>query len=259
VLPWPPCLDMAFNKLLNDLDWMIVDVGETSAATGVPAYIHGRFIPSLRLLRESTKARADLLPPMLFSLFGAQQVGYPKDVVTWRDEASLEMGVKARIAVIQEERQHIASAEAADSYFMSASLRKEAVFLSYSGQDRDFASDFIAALKSKFQQVFDYRNPDENPAGQSWMETIFNRLSTAPIGVALLSPSYFESGNCLHEGQQLMAAVDAKRLRFFPLKLHNEKFDMPPWMQNIQYLRLWEYPRPGLAVDAIIRQLDQRL
>ena len=51
VFPWPPRLDMAFARNMHNLDWAIVDLGPKSSEAGIAAYLHGRFVPSMRLLQ----------------------------------------------------------------------------------------------------------------------------------------------------------------------------------------------------------------
>ena len=52
----------------------------------------------------------------------------------------------------------------AEGYFRTAALRKEAVFLSYSGKDSDAATRISAALRKKFEDVFDYKDGKSIPA-----------------------------------------------------------------------------------------------
>jgi hypothetical protein len=252
-LAWPPRLDMAFARVLETLDWIVVDVGDASAATGLVAYLHGRFIPALRLRRIASPASSAPGSLLVESLYGAYEVGYRKDIVEWYDDATLRAGVQARIDNIMAERQRIADIREAERYFGSAALRKESVFVSYSGQDETLAAPLIAALKRRFQQVFDYRDKGASiPPGSHWIETVFQRLSTSPVGIILLSPDYFESGNCVHEGQEMIALTDAKRMTVFPIKLRPGDLALPPWMTVLQYLRYWEYSDAVKMVDVVV-------
>ena len=44
-----PVLDRDAFILIQELDWAIVDIGKDMAETGLPAYLHGRFVPMMRL------------------------------------------------------------------------------------------------------------------------------------------------------------------------------------------------------------------
>jgi hypothetical protein len=259
VMPWPPRLDMVFAQVIETLDWVIVDVGDDAATTGIVAYLHGRFVPSLRLLRllrMPASGSPAVTSQLIEALYGAHEVGYRKDIVAWHDDASLQAGVGSRVENIMAERLRIADRSEAERYFNNAALRKEAVFVSYSSRDDAAAAPLIAALKARIQQVFDYRDKAESiPPGTHWIETVFERLAAAPIGIALLSPDYFLSGNCVHEGQQMVALSDAKRMTVFPIKLYAGNLASLSWLTAIQYLRYSEYASAAAAVDTIIAQL----
>lgn len=98
---WPPVLDSAFERKLRILDWILVDVGQVSAASGIIGYLHGRFIPMMRLLQvspdASREARCNLQTETLFS---AYEVGYSKDIIRWSDEATLQTELAGRLAIL---------------------------------------------------------------------------------------------------------------------------------------------------------------
>jgi len=77
---------------------------------------------------------------MALILYGAHEVGYRKDIVQWHDDESLQSGLRARVENIISERLRIADQPEAEAYFNSAALRKEAVFVSYSGRDEAIAT-----------------------------------------------------------------------------------------------------------------------
>jgi TIR domain len=254
VLPWPPRLDSGLASTLDQIDWAVVDLGEQSTATGIVAYLHGRFIPCVRLIQTPP---SEALPPVATALFGAHKVGYPKDIVRWTDAETLQSGMRARIQTIIDERRHIGTIAEAEAYFQSAALRKEAVFVSYSGKDRDLAGTVVSALKRKFQEVFDYQDGAAITAGTPWMKTIFERLSVAPISVPLLSANYFQSKNCEHEALQIMARHDEGRMHVIPIKLYDKELALPPWIESLQYLRLWTYEGPDATIKALVDHLEK--
>ncbi len=46
-----PKLDGKYLGELETLDWAVVDIGEATCEGGLPAFLHGRFLPQMRLLR----------------------------------------------------------------------------------------------------------------------------------------------------------------------------------------------------------------
>lgn len=252
-LPWPPVPDGAFLSTLETFDWMVVDIGANACATGLPAFLHGRFMPQMRLVRAD---RGDTRSPLETSLLAPYDAGYPKDIIRWTDEASLGKEFAQRLSTLYEPRRYIGTPEEARAYFAGAALRKETVFLSYSGEDREYAAALAAVLRQRFQQVFDYRDQGESIVpGRRWIEEVFDKLSASAVGVALVSQAYFASGNCEHEARHLVALADSRKLRLVPVKIKAGDLELPSWMQDLQYLRGWEYGSPEALAERIVAAL----
>ncbi len=253
-LRWPSALNRDSYALFSDADWVIVDTGEEMARTGIPAYLHGQFVPMLRM-RRFPADQAETQPSVLEkTLYGDIEVGYSKDIVAWNTHENLKAGLQERLFTIKGDVRRIGNMLEAEKYFQSAALRKDAVFLSYSGKDRDLAADISAELKKHFQTVFDYRDGESIRPGEPWMNEIFKQLSSSAIGVPLLSENYFNSGNCVHEAQEMIASYDSKKMKVLPIKLYKDALTLPPWIQNIQYMRYTEYP----AVQDIVKEIIRR-
>lgn len=252
ILAWPPVLNRASFGLFNDADLVIVDMGEDMARTGLPAYLHGQFVPMMRL-RQTVDLESSTPSPMENVLFGDVEVGYRKDIVVWNSEQSLETGLQERLSTLKANTSLICTIDEAKTYFQSAALRKEAVFLSYSGKDRDLAADISRELKKHFQKVFDYRDGTSIQPGQPWLNEIFEQLSASAIGIPLLSEHYFASGNCEHEARELVAHYDNKKMKVLPVKLYQDAIKSPVWMQHIQYLRYTDFSKPEDAVKEIVK------
>lgn len=254
ILRWPATLNRDSYALFHDADWVIVDTGEEMAKTGIPAYLHGQFVPMLRM-RRCPPDQAEAQPSALEkTLFGDIEVGYNKDIVAWNNHEKLKADLQERLLTIKGDVRRIANMLEAENYFQSAALRKDAVFLSYSGKDRDLAADISAELKRHFQTVFDYRDGQSIRPGEPWMDEIFKQLSSSAIGVPLLSENYFNSGNCVHEAQEMIASRDSKKMKVIPIKLYKDALNSPAWIQNIQYLRYTDYPGVQEVVKEIIRR-----
>jgi hypothetical protein len=259
ILRWPPVLGSAFAAKLSAFDWIVVDIGGASAASGIVAYLHGRFIPMLRLMKVPAGIPVDRSTPLIDTLFGGYEVGYPKDIVRWSDEETLQTEVKKRINILDVQQEPVATLLDAQQYFRRAALRPEPIFVSYSGEDADVVGELISALKKRFKRVFDYRDAGQSiPGGASWMAEIFKQIAERPVGVLLYSPSYFKSDNCLHEAREMLARRDSreKKMRLVPVKLQQGALEIPPGFGDIQYLRSWEYPNAAALVNSIIQSID---
>jgi hypothetical protein len=244
---WPPVLDGETLTQLQQADWAVADVGHRSAA----AYLHGAFVPTMRLMRTSQQPGRD---EEIGFLYGGVEVGYVEDIVTWSSRRSLEEGLRQRLSSLNVDVRRINTTTEADEYFRSASLRKETVFVSYSGRDEQAAAELVACLRDTFQRVFDYRDGESIRPGQPWLEEIFGQLSASAIGIPLFSASYVESGNCLHELRQMVAQRDSARMQIVPLVLA-EGVEIPDYTRDLQYLPRWKYDRAQDVVDAIVKAL----
>ena len=253
-VPFPPSLDRDSLTLLGETDWALADLGEATAP--MAAFLHGAFIPTMRLLRVPRKTRAS--DPSCFeqALLSSTEVGYSEDVLRWSDSSTLERGLDDRLVSLDAPVKRLNTAEEAGDYFRGASLRKEAVFFSYAGKDAEFADRLSAGLKSCFQLVFDYRDRESIQPGGAWIEQIFAQLSESAIGIPLLSESYFASGNCRHEAEDMVARRDAGAMQIIPVKLTEDPLPLPAFLQNIQYLKGWEYQSPDDLVAELVRLIE---
>jgi hypothetical protein len=255
VMEWPPMLGSALAAKLQALDWIVADIGGASAVSGIVGYLHGRFIPTLRLMQIPAGIPLGQSTPLIETLFGGHEVGYPKDIVGWSDEETLQTEVEKRIEILHARQKSVATVSEAQEYFRSAALRNEAIFVSFSGEDEEVAEELTAALRQRFQEVFNYRDGKSIPGGSPWMEEIFAQIAARPVGVLLYSPSYFKSGNCLHEARAMLARRDRGEMKVVPVKLHQGKLEMPAEFDDVQYLRKWLYPDPAALVDSIIQAI----
>lgn len=247
---WPPVLDRDVFIMMQELDWAIVDIGRDMSESGLPAYLHGRFVPMMRLKYSPAGKRASASRFEQMIVAGSK-AGYAEDILAWRDKNTLLTGIKQRIRAIKADVKRISTAAEATEYFQGAARRKEPVFVSYCGQNKDKGSILSAELKRQFQKVFDYRDGESIRAGNEWLDEIFDQLSAASIGISLLSEDYVQSDNCMHEARELVANRDNKRMKFVPIYIAGEKFKTPSWMRSTQYLT-WSN---ALSVEALVQQI----
>ncbi len=248
----PISLNSKLFRLQERIDFAIVDHGNAVATSGIPAYLHGRFIPMIRVKcnKENLELDSDGLNTFLYE---GVEVGYKKDLIKFDTEDALLKELAIKLEIINSKVRRINTFDEAYKYFNSAILRKEVVFVSYSGQDIDIAKEIIKYLKNYYQTVFDYRDGKSIEPGKPWLPEIFDKLALSAIGINLLSTSYINSGNCMHEAQQMVAQRDSKKMRIFPIKLDSEKFDSPNFINSIEYMRVVDYPTIKDLVSEIVR------
>lgn len=256
-IAWPPIISQDLIKALESIDFIVVDVGDPTMGTGVVGYLHGRLVPMLRLVKGTASIQYLRKKRSYAGLFGGVSVGYPKDILAWNDARVLREGLERRLEIITQPVQRISTAEQAEAYFLSANLRKETVFVSYAGKDSEVADRLIALLKNRFQEVFDYRDGKSITPGEPWLKEIFDKLSDASLGIPLVSENYLQSGNCMHEAQEMVAKRDANEIAMIPVKITERKIDRPTWMRNRQYLHTYDYPDLETVVEKLVMFFDR--
>jgi hypothetical protein len=256
-LRWPPKLNMDYLADLEALDWVILDVGQAAMNSGIVGYLHGRFIPMVRLLKGVQSIEQIQGQTSYQGLYGGVEVGYYKDIITWDNLERLGQKLDERLLSLTAPVRRISSRAASEAYFREASLRKPFVFLSYSGKDAELASQISAELKKRFQKVFDYRDGESITPGEPWLKEIFDKLSIAALGIPLVTSSYLQSGNCEHEAQEMVAERDSGKMAMIPIKLYKEdSLDLPTWMRNRQYMHVYDYPDIPSMVDKLLIFFD---
>lgn len=216
--------------------------------------MHGQFIPLLRLRHQLP---TDLNPPARSVvedvLFGGLEVGYGKDVITWRTLDDLCEGLVEHLDTIGREPEWIGDRDRAIAYFTSAAKRKERVFLSYAGEDAEQGAQFAAELGRYFQDVFDYRRAGVIQPGEPWLDQIIDQLAATAVGVILISRHYQDSSYCRDEARRLYDAYLAKRVLLHPVKLDDAR--VTGLLGTIQYERLRD-AHPAPIVQNLLRRLD---
>jgi hypothetical protein len=255
VMDWPPVLTPEWMGQVREFDWMVLDIGAESMASGIVGYLHGAFVPSMRLLYDADPSQPQ---PPDSSLYAGVTVGYKKDTIRWSNLDTLTVEIRNRLKSLNFGTRRLSTLNEAVDYFLEATRRKEPIFVSYSGVDEDLSAELRMALRKRFQQVFDYRDGKSIAPGQPWISAIFDQINRSAIGIPLLSSNYVASGNCLHELRDIVALADQGKLSMVPVKLRRgDDFKNPPEIRSTQYARLWEYGSAEKLVDWIVDNLPQ--
>lgn len=251
-LELPSVISPEFLLKVWQLDWAVVDVGATGTAEAVLAYLHGQFLPMLRLRRVPQAGAPAQVSALERILYGSFKVGYPEDIHDWHDLDSLGVALRNAYAAIDREEAYISSADEARRYFTRAEKRKEHVFLSYSGEDRAKVAPIADILEKRFQKVHDYRR-DSIPVGTNWYDEIVRQVSTSPLGIPFLSSSYLKKPYCLDEAERMASRHIEGKMTVLPVNLDDA--EPPPVLDRIQYLRAARFPEPASLVEQLIARL----
>ncbi len=250
--PWPPGVDAEFFGMLQTSGMVLVDISGKDDPYGLAQWCHAQGIPSIRYLHESSD------PSPLEGTIFSNEAGYPKDIIRWTDAADAAAQTARRLQIIEHPAVLLASAKQAEAYFQLANRRPQSVFLSYRSKDTPAAAPIAAALRTRFSGLFDFQDRVSIPAGKDWLQTISRKIDESQVGVALLSPDYFESPRCTAELQQMIVKADEGNYTLVPIRLI-DKFDMPGQYKVAQHLLASGYPTPAALVQEIERLLELNL
>jgi len=212
-------------------------------------------VPTMRLLRVQDAS----LMETPSTLYAGVNVGYRKDILRWTNSETLRSEFVKRLNSLNSGTRRLSTPDEAASYFLEATRRKEAVFVSYAGEDEAESENLRDALRKRFQQVFDYRDGRSIPAGQHWITAIFDQLGRSAVGIPLLSSNSAASLNCQHELEQMVALADDGKMQVVPIKLRRgDDFKLPGIIQTTQYARSWEYRTASELVDWIVANVSAK-
>jgi hypothetical protein len=205
-MSWPPSITPGWISDVDASNWIIADVGAESMATGVIGFLHGAFVPTMRLMRVETAKDAEprLMPES--ALYGGVEVGYRKDVARWWDTATLitEIVNPAYAGRCNPPFRHTGRGTR-----LPRRLRNEGrVFISYPAPTKG-NEDLRAAFVRRFQEVLTIGTANRLPR-PALDRSNLNSLSS-PVCVPLLSSTYVASGNCIHELDDAVPCVTPKR------------------------------------------------
>jgi hypothetical protein len=241
-----PSINEKFIGQLSEIDFFILDPLEFPVHEG---FLHGVFMPMIRICYCED---LDVVLP-INPLIDSFEVGYPKNIVKWNLHNDFQQSLINQFATIFAPVKRFATQKESIDYFEKAERRKEVVFISYSGENRDEISQIITLLKKKFADVFDYRDKGNSIIpGKPWVKEVFESLSKSSIGIPIYTEHYFKSGYCEHEYVDMIALRDSGDLTILPIKLNQAPLDVPAELKSTQYLRRWEFDDDTELIEKIV-------
>lgn len=256
----PQQLDMRTLSRIDRLAWAVIDVGPENMTNGLAGYLHGLGLPLLRLARNTAETDVMALSSVQ-GLYGGQDAGFKKDIVCWTDLDRLHKEFEKRLLLLRHPKRTLFSGEEADAYFAQAAKRTESVFVSYCDEDSERARPLINALKSRFQEVFDYRDRELHLGGD-WRFEMFARIASAHVGISLLSRNYIKSEYCLTEANHFAQYRIEEGMAVIPLFVSNERISIPknlPSFAGLQYMRVSEFKDTKAVVRKIEDSIDEQI
>ncbi|XP_064602108.1 uncharacterized protein LOC135468030 isoform X2 [Liolophura sinensis] len=136
---------------------------------------------------------------------------------------------------------------------LKASSVQYDIYLSYSTMDEERVNIIKMILAKRYKSIKVFSDKQEMWAEQAWQEAMYEKMTACKRIVALLTPAYLESPNCL---EQFNIALCCTRLQSLilltPLYLENVS-SMPVYMQLVQYIDCRANP-PEWPIEKLLSQ-----
>jgi hypothetical protein len=263
ILRWPPVLDRTTFRQFNESKLVLIDFSPEIYNTGINSFLHGRFIPMIRLLAQ-TKSDLDKNTIGTNFLFGGLEAGYSSDLVVWDNEENLLDLLRQRLSAIKRSVKRINNFNEAKIYFESDApvRRNEQLFISYSGEDIVFTKELSNLLKGHFDKIFDYKDGDSISVGEHWSRKIRDELSKTDYVIPLFSSHYLLSKNCRDELKLIEEFYKEGNgtLKILPFILEEPKEleheQLPDFISALQYKRVSAFKSVEEIKDKILRKIS---
>jgi nucleoside phosphorylase len=217
-----------FALRLDECDFILIDVGSKSIPTWVYPFLHGRFIPTVRLMHQAT-ADDRKAAPVLDNDDALTAAGVMDEVVIhWSTSDELITQLERQVEKLFQLRRPFLSEEEGLRYLRSLGRRKESIFISNAGEDNNFASGLVRALNLQNILPFHYVYENQLTLGKDWHEELKERVRSSQLFVPLISEAYWESEWCKEEYEIARHLEGQGLLTMYPYFLDDSKQPQVP-------------------------------
>lgn len=206
---------------LDAYEAVILDVRGDQLPEWVFAYVHGRLIPSLKLVRvKPHEVPAELvLPPLVEGLRMDDNEPGVESVIYWREADDLLDQLTQAFQKLDEEPTRLSKPKEGQVYFNTIGRAPARVFISNHGAVNDLAGRLSHTLGLNSIERFQYKDTDAIKTGTEWPAKIKQELQDCQLFVALLSKGYWDSEWCRREMKSALERRKKGTLRILPYRV----------------------------------------
>ncbi|MEM7157035.1 MAG: toll/interleukin-1 receptor domain-containing protein [Myxococcota bacterium] len=221
-IPAPSRDNASFAIALDRCEAVVLDVrGDKTLPPWVFAYIHGRLVPSIKLVRlmEGELASDVELPPVVKRLRMDPDEPTVESVTYWRDSSDLIHQLDRAFDKLDEHATELRRPKEGLRYFDSIGRQPARVFISNAGANNDTAARLSRHLRLNNIERFQYKDRDAIPTGSNWQAQILHELRACQVFVALIGPTYRGSEWCRREFEIAQQRAKSEELVILPYRL----------------------------------------
>ena len=245
---------------LDAFEAVILDVRGDLLPDWVFAYVHGRLIPSLKLVRvKPSEVPADLvLPPLVEGLRMDDNEPGVESVIYWREADDLSDQLTQAFHKLDEEPTRLSKPKEGQIYFNAIGRAPARVFISNHGKVNGLARRLSDTLGLNSIERFQYKDTDAIKTGAEWPAKIKQELQDCQLFVALISNGYWDSEWCRREIRVALERRKKGTLRVLPYRVDRSNVG---FMGDVQVTDLVADEQRAaqqvfLAIDKALKEAD---
>ena len=221
--------NIEFALALDDLDFVLADVGEGLLPSWAFPLITGRFVPSIKLLelpgggRERDRQLGDerLFGPLVWSELAKGLPAADEPVIYWRDPEDLFVKLERHLDKLATERTYLRSLDTGCGYFRSLDRPAARTFISNANDANAFAKRLCNALALENIPFFHYQFNNTLDLGAVWEKELLREVAGSQIFLALVTSNYRSSEWSWKEYQYAQKRARTRRIKVIPYFLEN--------------------------------------
>ena len=232
---------------LDRYEAVILDVRGTELPAWVFAYVYGRLIPTIKLVRvlRNETPEAVELPPLVKGLRMDEGEPGVESVTYWREEDDLIWQLTNAFLKLDEEGTVFTKNDEGELYFESINRRPARIFISNAGNANPLARQLSEQLRRRNIERFHYKDLGTIPTAKLWADKIEQGVADCDVFIALIGPGYDTSKWCKRELQIALERKDNPVLMLFRV----DQVDLQLLTREKKLARLKPLQVPDLPAD----------
>jgi TIR domain len=217
-----------FALELDQCDFVVIDVGSRSVTSWIYPFLHGRFIPAVRLLYQGAGGGRREVASLDHD-DALRQAGVGDELfIRWSTPDELKVRLELHVQKLFQPREPFQSAKQGRDYFNNLGRRQASIFISNAGPDNEFASHLVRVLNLENIRPFHYVYENPFDLGADWRDSLRARLRSTELFVPLLSQAYWASDWCTEEYKTAERLEKRGRLTIVPYFLDDGEGPLVP-------------------------------